>query len=218
MNVIHQKIESSSMGNEDDSESSISVTSLISLLKMCTVFDVGGGRSYSISKLEHHPGLNLPMKLWLCVYYKISSWLVPAFKQLVALPTESIPYADLDKIPAKILHASIHVQSHTRNHRLMLAALPPPIIEGFCCITPLSCAAEWEKAWKDGPAEMFRHPDIFYPGCEILSFLESVEMDLVCSSCRDASVANVKDSGCLLMEEGFIEEQISDLLLWFNKQ
>ncbi|KAF8835692.1 hypothetical protein BDN67DRAFT_974993 [Paxillus ammoniavirescens] len=213
---------SSSTGHEDSDDSenprAISVTSLISLLKMCTVFNIGGGRAYSITKLEHHPDLNLPTKLWLCLQYKIVMWLVPAFRELVALPTESIPYADLDKIPAKILHSSIHVQSRIRNHRLTLAALPPPIVEGFSCLTPFSCAAEWEKTWKDGPAEMFRHPDIFYSGREILSFFDSPEMDLVCSSCRDASIANVKDSGCLLMEEDFVEEQISDLIMWFNEQ
>ena len=85
---------------------------------------------------------------------------------------------------------------------------------GFSCLTLLSCASKWEAAWKEGPAEMLRHPEIFYAGRDILAELESADMSHVCSDCREMSVLNVKDTGCLVMEESFIEEILEELRSW----
>ena len=60
---------------------------------------------------------------------------------------------------------------------------------------------------------MLRHPDIFYAGCDILAELVSADLSPVCLDCVEMSVFNVKDSGCLLMEENFVEEMLVVLTL-----
>jgi hypothetical protein len=76
----------------------------------------------------------------------------------------------------------------------MLAAVTPPAMAGFSCTTPLSCAREWEAAWKEGPAEILCHPEIFYAGCDILAELESADMSHIYESCREMAVLNVKNT------------------------
>ena len=74
-------------------------------------------------------------------------------------------------------------------------------------------------ARRTSPAEMLRHPDIFYSGRDILAQLETVEITQVCSDCRDFSVANVKETGCLIMREEFVEERLEkDLRGWLMSQ
>jgi len=112
------------------------------------------------------------------------------------------------KIPAYILHALIQVKYQMSTHQLTLAIIAPPAMAGMLCHTPLTCADGWETAWKVGPAEMLRHPDVFYSSRDILVQLESVEIPQVCSDC---SVVNVKETGCLLMEDEFVEDKLEEL-------
>ena len=58
---------------------------------------------------------------------------------------------------------------------------------------------------------MLHHPEIFYA---VLAELESADMSYVCSDCREVSVLSVKDTGCLVMEESFIEEIPEQLKSW----
>ncbi|KAH7919166.1 hypothetical protein BV22DRAFT_1134035 [Leucogyrophana mollusca] len=196
------------------SKSQCSVPFLISLLKMSSVFKISDGKSYAIAEMETHPELDLATKLQLCFQYNLVQWLTPAFQQLISLPIEELREEDVLKIPSKILHSFIQVKHQMTTHRLTLASIPPPAMAGFACHTPLTCADTWERAWKEGPAEMLRHPDTFYSGREILDQLESVEISDVCDSCRDFSVINVKESGSLLLEEHFIENKITELASW----
>ncbi|KAG2129025.1 hypothetical protein DEU56DRAFT_915339 [Suillus clintonianus] len=191
-----------------------SASTLVSLLTISAVFDVSVGKSYAVNQLEAHPDLDLPTKLQLCHQFKILPWLTPAFRELVSLPIESLGPAGLAKIPAYILHALIQVKHQISTHRLTLAAVVPPAMAGMLCHTPMSCANGWETGWKAGPAEMLRHPDIFYSGWDILAHLDSVEVPHVCSDCRESSVANVKETGCLLMEDGFVEDKLEGLRAW----
>ncbi|KAG1758056.1 hypothetical protein EDD22DRAFT_957244 [Suillus occidentalis] len=108
-----------------------SVSILVSLLTMSSVFDVSVGKSYAANQLEAHPDLDLPTKLQLCHQFKILPWLTPAFRELIS------------------------------THHLTLAAVVPPALAGMLCHTPLTCADGWETGWKADPAEMLRHPDVF---------------------------------------------------------
>ncbi|KAG0707408.1 hypothetical protein DFH29DRAFT_27136 [Suillus ampliporus] len=187
-----------------------SVPFLISLLKMGAVFDIEVAKSHAIHHLETHPDLHLTTKIQLCHRFRIIAWLSPTFKALVSQPIENLDPSALAQIPTYILHALIQVKHRITTHRLTLAAVTPPAIEGFSCLTPVTCALEWEAAWKEGPAEMLRHPDIFYPGRDILAELESADISPVCSDCGEMSISNVKESGCLLMEESFVEVSVRD--------
>ncbi|KAG1855250.1 hypothetical protein F4604DRAFT_1932311 [Suillus subluteus] len=169
------------------------------------------GKSYAVNQLEAHPDLDLPTKLQLCHQFKILPWLTLAFRELVLLPIESLGPTGLAKIPTYILHALIQVKHQISTHRLTLTAVAPPAMAGMLCHTPLTCANGWETGWKAGPAEMLRHPDVFYSGWDILAQLDSVE---ACSDCRESSVANVKETGCLLMEDGFVEDKLEGLRVW----
>jgi hypothetical protein len=164
------------------------------------------------------PDLDLATKLHLCHRFKVIPWLSPTFKALVSRPIESLDLLGLGRIPTHILHALIQVKHRITTHRLTLAAVTPPAMAGFSCITPLSCAREWEAAWKEGPAEMLRHPEIFYAGRDVLAELESADMSHVCESCREMSVLNLKNSGCLLMEESFVEGILEELRSWLMDQ
>ncbi|KAG2117381.1 uncharacterized protein F5147DRAFT_648908 [Suillus discolor] len=166
-----------------------SVSTLVSLLTISAIFD-------------------------LCHQFKILPWLTLAFRELVSLPIESLGPAGLEKIPAYILHALIQVKHQISTHRLTLAAVVPPAMAGMLCHTPMSCADGWETGWKAGPAEMLRHPDIFYSSWDILAHLNSVEIPQVCSDCQESSVANMKETGCLLMEDGFVEDKLEGLRAW----
>ncbi|KAG2045435.1 hypothetical protein BDR06DRAFT_978211, partial [Suillus hirtellus] len=46
---------------------------------------------------------------------------------------------------------------------------------------------------------------------DILAQLESIEIPQVCANCQKFSVANVKETGCLLMEDGFVDEKLEEL-------
>ncbi|KAG2037191.1 hypothetical protein BDR03DRAFT_1010890 [Suillus americanus] len=211
-----QDTDSNSNGNTEQVNNTPpeSVSTLVSLLTISAVFDVNIGKSYAINQLETHPGLDLPTKPQLCHQFKILPWLTPAFRELVLLPIESLGPAGLAKIPAYILHALIQVKHQISTHWLTLAAVVPPAMAGMLCHTPKSCADGWETGWKAGPAEMLQHPDIFYSGWYILAHLDLVEIPQVCSDCRESSVANVKETGCLLMEDGFVEDKLKGLRAW----
>ncbi|KAG0702270.1 hypothetical protein DFH29DRAFT_999509 [Suillus ampliporus] len=191
-----------------------SMSTLVSLLTMSAIFDVSVRRLYAINQLEAHPDLDLPMKLQLCHQFKILLWLTPTFRELVILPIKSLGPTGLTKIPAYILHALIQVKHQISAHWLTLAAVVPPAMAGMLCHTPLTCADRWETGWKAGPAKMLQHPDVFYSGWDILAQLDSVEIPQVCSDCRESSVANVKETGCLLMEDGFVEDKLEGLRVW----
>jgi hypothetical protein len=191
-----------------------SVSALVSLLTMSTVFDVSVGKSYAINQLEMHPDLDLPTKLQLCYQFKILPWLTPAFRELISLPIKSLGPMGIAKIPTYILHALIQVKHQISMHQLTLVAVVPPAMAGMLCHTPLTCANGWETGWKTGPAEMLRHPDIFYSGWDILAQLESVKVPQVCSDCHESSIVNVKETGCLLMEDGFVEDKLEELRAW----
>ncbi|KAG1733233.1 uncharacterized protein EDB91DRAFT_1057617, partial [Suillus paluster] len=195
-----------------------SVPFLISLLQMGTIFDIEVAKSHAIRRLETHPDLELTTKLQLCHRFRIITWLSPTFKALVSQPIENLDPSSLGRIPTHILHALIQVKHQIMTHRLTLAAIAPPAIGGFSCLTPATCALEWESAWKEGPAEMLRHPDIFYAGRDILAELVSADLSPVCLDCVEMSVFNVKDSGCLLMEENFVEDMLVVLTTWLMNQ
>ncbi|KAG2124114.1 hypothetical protein BD769DRAFT_1776606 [Suillus cothurnatus] len=201
------------MSESDISPNKESVSALVSLLTMSTVFDVSVGKSYAINQLETRPDLDLPTKLQLCYRFKILPWLTPAFRELVSLPIKGLGPMGIAKIPTYILHALIQVKHQISTHRLTLAAVVPPTMAGMCH-TPLTCADGWETGWTTGPAEMLRHPDIFYSSWDILAQLESVEIPQVCSDCWESSVVNVKETGCLLMENGFVEDKFEELRAW----
>ena len=76
-----------------------SVSILVSLLTMSSVFDVSVGESYAANQLEAHPDLDLPTKLQLCHQFKILPWLTPAFRELVSLPIERLGPTGLAKFP-----------------------------------------------------------------------------------------------------------------------
>ncbi|KAF8837820.1 hypothetical protein BDN67DRAFT_972438 [Paxillus ammoniavirescens] len=197
-------------------ERSPGLSYLMSLLKMSDFFDIADGRSYALLKMESHPGLDLASKLLICLQYNVVPWLAPAFRDLVALPLHHHNLAELGKIPDKILHSLLAVKHLITNHRLTLAAVPPPVINGFNCTTPATCGYSWGEAWVHGPAEMFRHPDVEFTGREVLAALEAAEIRGICNGCRDLSVSNVKDSGSLLAEEQFVEDMIVELTVWLT--
>lgn len=185
---------------------------------MGSVFDIDVAKSHAIHHLDTHPDLDLTTKLELCHRFRIISWLSPTFKALVSKPIQSLDPLGLGQIPTRILHALIQVKHRITTHRLTLAAVPPPAIAGFLCLTPATCAFEWELVWKEGPAEMLRHPDIFYAGRDILAELISADLSPVCQDCGEMSVFNVQDSGSLLMEEAFVDEILGELKMWLMDQ
>ncbi|OAX34220.1 hypothetical protein K503DRAFT_464047 [Rhizopogon vinicolor AM-OR11-026] len=87
--IIQAQNMSSYYGSEETPPESVST--LVSLLKMSTVFDVSVGKSYAINRLEVHPDLDLPTKLQLCHQFKIRPWLTPALK-LVSLRIEILAF------------------------------------------------------------------------------------------------------------------------------
>ncbi|KAG1853412.1 hypothetical protein F4604DRAFT_1933306 [Suillus subluteus] len=178
--------------NEPSPTNTESVPFLISLLKMGAVFDIEVAKSHAIHHLETHPDLHLTTKLQLCHRFRIIAWLSLTFKALVSQPIESLDPSALAQIPTYILHALIQVKHRIMMHRLTLAAVTPPALDGISCLTPVTCALEWEAVWKEGPAEMLHHPDIFYPGRNILAELESVDISPVCSDCGEMSISNAK--------------------------
>ncbi|KAG1856468.1 hypothetical protein F4604DRAFT_1982667 [Suillus subluteus] len=185
---------------------------------MGAIFDIEVAKSHAIHHLETHPDLNLTTKLKLCHRFRIITWLPPTFKALVSQPIEGLNPLGLGQIPTQILHALIQVKHRITTHRLTLAAVTPPAIAGFSCLTPATCTFEWESAWKEGPAEMLRHPDIFYSGRKILAELMSADLSPVCQDCGEMSVFNVQDSGCLLREDIFVEEMLGELRIWLMNQ
>ncbi|KAG1871516.1 hypothetical protein F4604DRAFT_1681616 [Suillus subluteus] len=208
-----QDTDSKSDTEQVDNTPPESMSTLVSLLTMSTIFDVSVGKSYAINQLEAHPDLDLPMKLQLCHQFKILLWLTPTFRELVLLPIESLRPTGLAKIPAYILHALIQVKHQISTHWLTLVAVVPPAMAGMLCHTPSTCANGWETGWKAGPAEMLRHLDVFYSGWDILAQLDLVEIPQVFSDCWESSVANVKETGCLLMEDGLVEDKLEGLRL-----
>lgn len=106
--------------------------------------------------------------------------MTPGFREFVSLSVEALGPLGIAKIPANILHALIQVEHRVSTHRLTLTAIAPPAMAGMLCHTLLTCADRWEMAWKAGPTEMLRHPDVFYSGRDILAKLESVEIPEVC--------------------------------------
>lgn len=177
--------------NEPSSTNTESVPFLISLLKMGAVFDIEVAKSHAIHHLETHPDLHLTTKLQLCHRFRIIACLSPTLKALVSQPIESLDPSALAQIPTYILHALIQVKHRIMTHRLTLASVTPPALDGLSCLTPVTCALEWEAVWKEGPAEMLRHPDISYSGRNILAELESADISPVCSDCGEMSISNV---------------------------
>ncbi|KAG2351910.1 hypothetical protein BDR07DRAFT_1616395 [Suillus spraguei] len=176
--------------NARDSRESVSF--LISLLKMGALFEIYIAKSHAIHYLDTHPDLDLITKLELCHRFRIISWLPPTFKALVTRPIESFDPSGLEQIITHILHALIQVKHQITTHRLTLAAVAPPAIAGFSCLTPATSAFEWESAWKEGPAEMLHHPDIFYASRDILAELVSTDLSPVCQYCGEMSVFYVQ--------------------------
>ncbi|KIJ15357.1 hypothetical protein PAXINDRAFT_11903 [Paxillus involutus ATCC 200175] len=189
---------------------------LISLLKMCDFFEIVDGRTYAISSMEHHPDLDLASRLLLCHQYSIVTWLGFAFRGLAALPLHHHTEAELGTIPMKFIHSLIAVRHWVMTHCLTLAAVPPSIVNGFNCVTPATCGYAWESAWKHGPSEMFRHPDVDYNGCAVLEALEAASIPSICQGCLELSIANVKDSGSLIAEEQFVEDTVRKLTQWMG--
>jgi hypothetical protein len=72
--------------------------------------------------------------------------------------------------------------------------------------------------WREGPAEMLHHPDIFYAGHDILSKLISANLSPICQDCGEMSVFNVQDNRNLVMEEIFIDEILGELRTWLMNQ
>ncbi|KIK73111.1 hypothetical protein PAXRUDRAFT_612504 [Paxillus rubicundulus Ve08.2h10] len=189
---------------------------LISLLKMSDFFEIVDGRAYAISNMEHHPDLDLASRLLLCHQYSIIAWLGIAFRGLAALPLHRHTESELGTIPTKFIHSLIAVRHQVTMHRLTLAAVPPPVIGGFSCVTPATCAHAWESAWRHGPSEMFHHPDVDYTGHAVLEALEAASILSICWECLELSIANVKDSGSLIAEEQFVEDAICELTAWMG--
>ncbi|KAG1889908.1 hypothetical protein F4604DRAFT_1914445 [Suillus subluteus] len=185
---------------------------------MGAVFDIDVAKSHAICHLDTHPNLDLTTKLKLCHHFRIISWLSPTFKALVSQPIESFDPSGLRQIPTHILHALIQVKHWITTHRLTLAAITPPAIAGFSGLTPATCAPKWESVWREGPAEMLRHPDIFYAGRDILSKLISTDLSPVCQDCGEMSVFNVQDSGSLVMEKIFVDKILGELRTWLTNQ
>lgn len=190
----------------------------MSLLKMSDCFEVVDGRSHALSQLEGHPDLDLATKLLICYQYRVIPWLAPAFRALAALPLHQLTESDMCRIPPKFLHSLVTVKHKITTHRLTLAAVPPPAVNGFNCLTPATCSHGWQTAWKNGPSEMFRHPDVHYSGRTVLVALEGAHISGVCSGCIEQSVANVKASGSLLVEEDFVEDMVTELTAWLAQQ
>jgi hypothetical protein len=195
-----------------------SVSFLILLLKMGAVFDIDVAKSHVICHLDTHSNLDLTTKLELCHHFQIISWLSPTFKAFVSQPIKSFNLLGLGQIPTHILHALIQVKHWIITHRLTLAAITPPAIAGFSCLTPAICAFKWESMWREGPAEMLHHPDIFYAGHDILVKLISADLSPICQNCGEMSIFNVQDSRSLVMEEIFIDEILGELRTWLMNQ
>lgn len=183
---------------------------------MSDFFEISDGRTYAITNMEYHPDLDLASRLLLCYQYNIITWLGTAFRGLAALPLHHHTESELGRIPTKFMHSLIAVRHRVTTHRLTLAAIPPPVVAGFSCVTPGTCGHAWESAWKHGPSEMLRHPDVDYTGRAVLEALEAANIPSICRGCLEFSVANVKDSGSLIAEEVFVEDSVRELTAWMG--
>jgi hypothetical protein len=183
---------------------------------MSEFFEIEDGKKYALSRLENHPDFDMSRKLQLCRHFNLVNWLEPAFRELMARQVQDVTNDEVERLPIRVYHAFVKAKSDITTHRLNLAYSAPPVVNMFDCASLCACTIGWEAAWKDGPADMFHHPDLQFSGRDVLERLESAQFPQVCEGCFSLSLMNVKESGALIKEEGIVDDAIRDLKQWMG--
>ena len=108
----------------------------------------------------------------------------------------------VERLLITVYHAFVKVKSNITTHHLNLAYFAPPVVNMFNCASLCACTIGWEVAWKEGPADMFHHPDLQFSGCGMLERLESTQLPQVCKGGFSLS---------LMKEEGIVDDAIGNL-------
>jgi hypothetical protein len=177
-----------------DDEQTRSISFLTAVLKMSEFFVIEDAKKYTLAHLEHHPDLGLAIKLQLCHHFNLMDWLEPAFRQLMGCRVQDVTDNEVDRLPIRVYHVFVKAKSDITNHRLSLAYSAPLIIIAINCDSACACTIGWETAWREGPANMFHHPDFQFSDRDVLERLEATQLPQVCEGCFCLSLENIKAS------------------------
>jgi hypothetical protein len=166
--------------------------------------------------------------LYLARSYHVTSWIKPAFQQLVSTPTLSLTDDDIALIGHETFVSLMKTKSRIDIHRRACAVKAPPVTHGDGCLGEEDCKKAWQNAWwgepgRPGVAVALIHPDNSLSGLDIARKLDSINvywhMD---ESCRDLTVAKVQGTSVpirkspLLLEDVYIETAVEELIKMYG--
>jgi hypothetical protein len=187
---------------------------LIAILELATFLEMDVARNFAIQHLAA-PALGLfpSRRLSLGLSYRISTWLEPAFRELITTPAcrISIEYFALLGVP--VCHLLMSTQASIRSLRLAIAFNPfkPPKHDTTCKRPSTGCQSSWEIAWWDGLARHYLHPDFPTTPRETIQKLETTPIVGVTNACRLQAVEHIREQRVFEREDEIMDKALHAL-------
>ncbi|TDL30239.1 hypothetical protein BD410DRAFT_710334 [Rickenella mellea] len=184
---------------------------LVALIKLSTLYDIEDGREYAIAQFPTSPTWRPALQLHIARSYRVEDWIEPAFRQLIANPTISMPWCDAELLGLPTYHLVVQTITKVEAQQKLLAFYPAEMKEWIFCTTPENCTSCWELGWWNHVARHLLHPDAALSGQKMTELLGSIKIPGMCHHCQGETVSSLVENGALLMEEAFISEAIQQL-------
>jgi hypothetical protein len=165
-----------------------------------------------MSRLSDLAGFHPAERVALALNYHIDVWIEPAFRQLIAIPTDEFDYGHIDRIGLRAYGTLTRVKWKIDEHHRVMAFSPPAAVRGDECLSPNYCSFSWEKERKEGVAIQILHPDVRRSGPHILAALRDIRLPGVCLSCQTATLRFLEESGGLVQENRLIDDAVRELI------
>lgn len=187
---------------------------LTSILELATFLEMDSARAFAIQALGA-PTMDLSpaRRLSLALSYRITEWIEPAFRQLVATSANRITPDDFCMLGSPLTHLVMSTQADIHSLRLAIAFNPlKPTSHDVSCQKPyMGCQCSWEAAWWDGLARHYLHPDCPASPREAISKLETTPIVGVTTACRLAAVEIIKEQRVFEREDDILENALKVL-------
>lgn len=157
--------------------------------------------------LQYHLGLK----------NSIPEWTATGFRGLMALPFESLAWADIERMGLVPFTTVIQTKHAIEQHHKRVAFWPAEPVLASTCDSSIRCAVRWRLDWWNKVAKHLLHPDpdagLSLQGGALVQALEDAEIDGMCLACKALTMEKVKRSGVLTTwEDTMVEDVIQRML------
>ncbi|KAJ7064526.1 hypothetical protein C8F01DRAFT_983230, partial [Mycena amicta] len=183
----------------------------ISLIKVASFYDMPKVLQYATMQIEQMGTIKPALQLEIARIFRVDSWVEPAFRKLLLIPSLSITEGRQIGIEATVLYAE--TQKQIKKVRQAVAASLPPLLQAPGCTTLDACTYAWMHEWKGNVRQLYNHPDNpLFTTSEMLYTLRTTPIENLCSGCQDATVTWLYGKGLMAPEEVHIAAAVAELM------